>query len=132
MTLFVLFVATSVIFLALDAAMLSTIMHPLFQRHLGESLLDGLRLVPAALFYLLYMGGVLHFASLPALRSDAPTEALINGVLLGLFAYGTYELTSYAVMRDWHWSMAAVDMTWGAVLTGVSAWGGVMVARALS
>ncbi|SNS57273.1 DUF2177 family protein [Tropicimonas sediminicola] len=131
MPFLVLLLTTGLVFLALDAVMLSTVMRPLFERHLGEGLLDGLRLGPAILFYLLYMGGVMYFVSLPALRADAPTQALINGAILGLVAYGTYELTSYAVMRDWHVSMAAVDMCWGAVLTGVSAWCGVMAARAI-
>ncbi|WP_068111803.1 DUF2177 family protein [Tropicimonas marinistellae] len=131
MTILTLFLATGLIFLALDAVMLSTVLRPLFERHLGEGLLDDLRLGPAVAFYLLYMGGLMYFVSLPALRANAPTAALLNGALLGLVAYGTYELTSYAVMRDWHLSMTLVDMAWGAVLTGVSAWGGVLAARAI-
>ncbi len=127
-----LFVATSLIFLVMDAVMLTAVLRPLFDRHLGQGLLDDLRIAPAILFYLLYMGGVMWFVSVPALREDAPSAALLNGAVLGLLAYGTYELTSYTVMRDWHPSMVAIDMTWGAVLTGVSAWGGVLVARALA
>jgi len=45
-------------------------------------------------------------------------------------AYGTYEFTNLATLRDWHWQMVAVDVTWGAVLTGVSAFAGVIAARA--
>jgi uncharacterized membrane protein len=56
----------------------------------------------------------------------------VNGAILGFVAYGTYELTSWTVMRDWHPSMVAVDMAWGATLTAVSAWGGVMAARAIA
>lgn len=131
MSLVVLILVTGVIFLVLDAVMLSTVIRPLFERHLGDALLDGLRPVPAALFYLLYMGGVVWFAAWPGLRDGAPVAALVNGAVLGLVAYGTYELTSWAVMRAWHPSMVAVDMAWGAALTGISAWGGVMAARAL-
>lgn len=131
MSVLVLVLATGLVFLALDAVMLSVVMRPLFERHLGDGLLDGLRIGPAVLFYLLYMVGLMRFVSLPSLRSGLPSEALINGAIFGLVAYGTYELTSFAVMRDWHVSMAAVDMTWGAVLTGVSAWCGVMAARAV-
>jgi uncharacterized membrane protein len=46
-------------------------------------------------------------------------------------AYGTYEFTSWAVMRDWHPQMVLTDVAWGTVLTAGSAWGGVMVTRAL-
>lgn len=131
MTIAILLAASGLIFLALDALMLSLVIGPLFRQHLGAALLDTPRLLPAASFYVIYMLGLLHFVSLPALRSGARSDALVNGFLLGLLAYGTYELTSYAVMRDWHPSMAIADMAWGGVLTAVSAWGGVAIARSV-
>ncbi|RYH11202.1 DUF2177 family protein [Tropicimonas sp. IMCC6043] len=132
MTFLVLFLATGLIFLALDAVMLSFVLRPLFESQLGDRLLEEPRLLPAALFYFLYMLGVMHFVSLPALRAGTPMTALTQGALLGLVAYGTFELTSHAVMRDWSAAMVATDMTWGAVVTGISAWGGVTIARALT
>jgi uncharacterized membrane protein len=30
-------------------------------------------------------------------------------------------------MKNWSWSMVATDTAWGAVLTGFSAWAGVMI-----
>jgi uncharacterized membrane protein len=84
------------------------------------------------LFYLTYMFGILWFAGLPALREGNPTAALVNGAVLGFVAYGTYELTSWTVMRDWHPSMVAVDWAWGTVITGLAAWAGVMAARAVA
>ncbi|KPQ13119.1 MAG: putative membrane protein [Rhodobacteraceae bacterium HLUCCO18] len=129
----VLFLATSLIFLVADAIMLRSVIQPVFARHLGDTLYGGgFRLLPAILFYFTYMGGILYFASLPALRADAPGLALLNGAILGLVAYGTYEFTSWAVMRDWHPQMVAIDVAWGAVLTGGAAWGGVLAARALA
>ncbi len=132
MSYVVLFVATSIIFLVADAIMLRSVIQPLFAKHLGDGLYDGFRLVPAILFYFVFMLGVLWFAGVPALRDGTPHMALLNGAILGLVAYGTYELTSWAVMRDWHPQMVAVDLAWGTVLTAGSAWGGVLVARALS
>jgi uncharacterized membrane protein len=127
------FIAASIIFLVADALMLRSVIQPVFARHLGEQLYEGgFRLVPAILFYLTYMGGILYFAAIPAIRADAPGLALLNGAILGFVAYGTYELTSWAVMRDWHPQMVAMDLAWGTVLTGGAAWGGVMVARALA
>jgi uncharacterized membrane protein len=58
MSLLVLVVVTGVIFLIADAVMLSTVMQPLFAQHLGETLRDGIRPLPAVLFYLIYMAGV--------------------------------------------------------------------------
>ncbi|MHA7886990.1 DUF2177 family protein [Roseicyclus sp.] len=132
MSLLVLFLATSVIFLVADAVMLRSVIQPVFARHLGATLYEGgFRLLPAVLFYLTYMGGVLYFASWPALRDGAPGLAAVNGAILGLVAYGTYEFTSWAVMRDWHVRMVAVDLPWGVAVTALSAWGGVVVTRAI-
>lgn len=129
MQIVILFLVTSFVFLVADALMLRFVIQPLFQQHLGAQLIDGLRLAPAMLFYLTYMFGILWFVGLPALRNDAPANALFNGAALGFVAYGTYELTSWSVMRNWHGSMVAVDWTWGAIVTGLAAWAGVIVAR---
>ncbi len=132
MSILVLALATGLVFLVADAIMLSTVMKPLFERHLGAGLLDGIRLGPAIGFYLVYMGGVIWFAGWPALRDGVPGQALLNGAILGFVAYGTYELTSWAVMRDWSPAMVAADMAWGTVLTAGSAWAGVTIARAVA
>lgn len=129
MSLVILYVSTAVIFLALDAVMLSQVLHPLFRGHLGDQLLDGPRIAPAAVFYLAYIAGLLWLVSWPALRSGAPVQALIGGAVVGALAYGTYEFTNYATLRAWHPMMVAVDLAWGTVLTGVSAWAGVVVTR---
>ncbi len=127
----VLFLTTSVVFLIADAVMLRTVIQPIFKEHLGQGLIDGVRFGPAVLFYLVYMIGILWFAGYPALRSGQPASAALNGALLGFVAYGTYELTSWSVMRDWHPSMVAVDWAWGTALTALAAWGGVILASLL-
>ena len=131
MSILVLILATGIVFLVADAIMLSFVMKPLFERHLGEGLLDGIRAGPALLFYVTYMAGVIWFAGWPALRDGTPMMALVNGAILGFVAYGTYELTSWTVMRDWHPAMVAADMAWGTTVTALSAWAGVMAARAV-
>ena len=124
-----LYATTAVVFLVLDAIMLTLVMKPLFTRHIGPLMADPLRLAPAAAFYLAYVGGLLYLVSLPALRSGG--AVLLPAFILGLMAYGTYEFTSWAIMRDWHWTMVATDVTWGGVLTAVSAWAGVTITRAI-
>ncbi|MAQ46189.1 hypothetical protein ATO2_04135 [Roseovarius sp. 22II1-1F6A] len=128
----ILYVITVVLFLGLDAIGLTRLVRPVFEENIGHLLLDDFRLVPAALFYMAFVAGLLWFVSEPALRDDAPMQALLNGAILGFLAYGTYEFTSLAVMRDWSMRMVAVDVAWGTVLTGVSAWGGVVLTRWIS
>lgn len=131
MQILLLYLVTAVLFLGLDALMLRNVMQPLFHAHLGDALAERFRIVPAALFYMAYVGGVLWFASVPALRAQAPGQALLNGAILGTLAYGTYEFTNFATLRDWHWQMVAADLAWGTALTGLSAWAGVLIVRAM-
>ena len=48
----VLFGITALVFLALDAVMLKVVMRPLFEQHLGNWLLNDIRVGPAVAFYL--------------------------------------------------------------------------------
>jgi uncharacterized membrane protein len=132
MTVVILYVVTAVVFLALDAVMLGSVMQPLFQKHIGHLLLADIRLGAAAAFYLAYVAGLVWLVSLPALREGTNGQALRGGLVIGAMAYGTYEFTSYAIMRDWHPTMVATDLAWGTVLTGFAAWAGVAVTRALT
>ena len=91
-----------------------------------------IRFGPAVVFYLFYVAGLVWLVSMPALRKGIPIQALIGGVVLGAMAYGTYEFTNYATLRAWSSQMVAVDVAWGAALTGFSAWLGVTVTRAIS
>ena len=112
--------------------MLKIVMRPLFERQLGNWLLEDFRLRPAIAFYLLYIAGLLCLVSIPALQTDMPAHAWFGGAVLGAMAYGTYEFTNYATLRAWSPGMVAIDVTWGAFLTGFSAWLGVTLTLALT
>lgn len=126
-----LYLATALVFFVIDLIGLRVIVKPVFERHVGHLFADPFRLGPAAIFYLGYVAGMLWFVSLPALEDGAPVKALIGGVLLGLLAYGTYEFTNFATLRDWTFEQVIVDTIWGGALTGFSAWAGVMITRAV-
>lgn len=128
----ILYAVTAVTFLALDAIGLKFLIKPIFDRNVGHLIAEPLRLGPAAGFYLAYVVGLLWFVSVPALRNGNATEALINGALLGLLCYATYEMTNYATLADWSLEQVIADCLWGAVLTGFSAWFGVTVTKAIT
>jgi len=127
----ILYVSTAVIFFVADAIGLRLLIKPVFDRHIAHMFADPFRVVPAGLFYLGYVAGILWFVSLPALRAGDPLAALIGGTVLGLMAYGTYEFTNYATLRDWSIEQVAIDTIWGGFLTGFSAWAGVMMTRTM-
>lgn len=132
MSLLVLFLVTSAVFLIADGIVLGRVIQPIFARYLGDALYpDGFRKLPAVLFYLTYTGGLIWFVSWPALQSGTPEQAALNGAILGLVAFGTYEFTSWAVMRDWHPNIVMADLTWGVLMTAGTAWAGVTITRAI-
>jgi uncharacterized membrane protein len=130
MQLVTLYASTAIVFLVLDAIMLTLVMKPLFMRHIGPLMADPIRLGPAAAFYGAYVAGLLYLVSWPALREGG--AVLLPAAVIGAMAYGTYEFTSYAIMRDWHWQMVLTDTVWGTLLTALSAWAGVVITRALT
>ena len=64
----------------------------------------------------------------PALSAGKPATAALMGALFGLVAYATYDLTNQATLRNWPLALTLVDMTWGAVLSGLAAYVGYQVA----
>lgn len=132
MNILALYAATVVIFLVADAIGLRFVIKPVFDQHIAHLYAEPFRFLPAGLFYLGYVAGILWFVSVPALKAGDPMAALVGGVLLGLMAYGTYEFTNYATLRDWSIYQVMVDTTWGGILTGFSAWAGVTVMRAFA
>ena len=58
-------------------------------------------------------------------------QALIFGGVLGLLAYGTYDLTNLAVMKGFTVKIATIDMIWGTLLTaattGIATWIGLFI-----
>jgi uncharacterized membrane protein len=123
---------TAVVLLAADALVIPLVMRPLFVSALGASMLDELRLGPAALFYIIHIGGLVWFAGVPALRDGSAKLALTNGAALGFVAYSCYEMTSWTIMRDWHAGLVVTDVTWGTLISGLSALAGFFAGRRIA
>ncbi|MGV3493904.1 MAG: DUF2177 family protein [Ramlibacter sp.] len=112
----------ALVFLGLDAIWLSTMAARLYRPAIGHLLAPDFALAPAALFYLLYVAGIVAFAVAPAVASGRALEALARGAALGLLAYATYDLTNQATLRAWPWHLTLADMAWGTFVTGAAAW----------
>lgn len=113
--------ATAVIFLILDALWLTTMASLLYRPILGDMMLASPRLAAAAAFYIIYMFGICYFAVAPALQNGQWTSALVNGAILGLVAYATYDLTNEATLRVWSTTITLADIAWGTLVTAAAA-----------
>ncbi len=133
MTLIIAYVVTLVAFLALDYFGLSYIVRPVFDKSIGAWLLDDFRILPALAFYAFFVFGVVWFVSAPAL-SDGKSLlwVFLTAAFLGALAYGTYEFSNFATLKDWTAQMVIVDLIWGTVLTGTAATIAVATARAFT
>lgn len=112
-----LFALTSAVFFAIDLVWLGVVAAPFYQRHLGFMLAPQVRWVPAVLFYLIFIAGLLVFAVLPGLTAGSLTRALILGAFLGFMAYATFDLTCLALFKDFPVVVVIVDLIWGSVLS---------------
>lgn len=126
------YLSTGIVFLAFDTVWLSLMASRLYRPQLGDLMSDKLNLPPAILFYLLYIAGIVVFAVQPALSSGRWTMALALGAFLGLVAYGTYDLTNHATLRNWPVLVTVADLIWGTALTALSATAGMLITRALT
>lgn len=120
--------AVGIVFLALDAVWLGVIAKDMYRAQIGHLMAPAVRPGPAAAFYLMYIAGVLYFAVSPALASGRWQDAVIPAAVLGFIAYGTYDFTNWAVMRDWPAGMSIIDVVWGTVLTAAAAAAGAAIA----
>lgn len=115
--------------LALDSAWLGFAAKRLYRPELGDMLAEGFRLAPAAIFYFLYVGGIVFLAVAPGLEAGKLSVAATRGAALGLIAYATYDLTNQATLRHWSTTVTVADMAWGTLLTAIAASAGYVAAR---
>ena len=123
---------TTCVFFAIDMIWLGFIAKKFYRKYLGGFLSDNVNWLPAIIFYLLFIAGILIFAVFPALEKESLTKAILFGALFGLFTYATYDLTNLATLKGWPLPIVFIDIIWGMVLSGIVSTSGYFFARWLS
>jgi len=105
--------------LVLDGLWLGFVARDLYRRELGALMAESARVVPAVAFYLLFPAALVYLAlfNAPAGRG----EAIARGAVLGLAAYGAYDLTNLAIVRGWPVGISLIDWAWGGVIGAAAA-----------
>ncbi len=106
------------VFFALDMLWLGLIARKFYRSQIGFMLKDDVNWPAAIAFYLIFIGGLVHFVISPAVEKGQWSAALVNGVLFGLVTYAAYDLTNLATAKDWPVLVTVVDLVWGMVLAG--------------
>lgn len=115
------YTAAAVVLVALDLLWIGLIAKPLYLQGIGHLMLDQPRLAVAALFYLVFTGGLLLFAIVPQAGVPGVRGTALQAALFGLFCYATYDLTNLATLRGWPVHIVVVDIAWGAVISALAA-----------
>ena len=108
--------AMLVAFLAVDMLWLGVIAKNIYKDQIGFLMKTTPNWVAAIIFYLLFIVGIMIFAVIPGVEKNSLQYTLLYGGLFGFFTYMTYELTNYAVIKDWPFAIVPIDITWGVVL----------------
>jgi uncharacterized membrane protein len=124
----VIYAATLAAFLAIDFVWLGFVATRFYRDQIGPMLLERPLFGVAFAFYALYAVGIVALAILPGVREADWRSAAVLGALLGLVAYGTYDLTNMSTLKGWSAAVTVVDMGWGAALTAAAATAGYIAA----
>ncbi|ODJ59959.1 DUF2177 family protein [Brochothrix thermosphacta] len=115
-----LFLTSAVIFLVIDLLWLAVISRQLYVDQLG-GLMGETRIIPAAIFYVLFMTGLLFFVIVPELNKNKLSYAILVGGFFGLICYGTYDLTNLATLENWPVVITVLDLIWGTFINAATA-----------
>lgn len=109
-------------FVLLDMVWLRVMVSRLYLPEIGSIMRATPDWRAALAFYAIYALGMTWLIILPAAASGFPERALLGGAVLGLVAYGTYNLTNLATLRAWSRKVTLADLAWGVVATALACW----------
>ncbi len=115
------YAATATVMVALDLLWLGVIAKTLYRQGIGHLMAERPHLLVAVLFYALFALGLVVFAIVPNAATPGWVKAALSGALFGFFAYATYDLTNLATLKNWPIGLSLIDISWGTLVSGVSA-----------
>jgi uncharacterized membrane protein len=111
----------------LDGIWLGLVAKDSYQQAMGHIIREQVIIWPWIVFYLFYPLAILILVINVQLANQSTYFFLWRGFVLGAAAYGTYNLTNYALVVDWPFFITIKDWLWGAILTSSCSWIGGIV-----
>lgn len=108
-----------IVFIIIDGIWLLFISKNLYQKELGHLLTTNPKLMAAAIFYLLFLVGLVYFVINPGIEKESIKTIIISGLLFGLITYATYDLTNLATLKNWPLKITIIDLIWGSSLSSI-------------
>jgi len=111
----------------LDALWLGFIAKDFYREQIGAQMVDQIRWAPALVFYFAYPAALVALALYPTGQTFAAQVA--RAALVGLMAYGVYDLSNFATLRQWSLKLTLVDVAWGMFASTLAGAAAAWVAR---
>jgi uncharacterized membrane protein len=124
-----LYFASLVVFFAVDMVWLGLVARSFYKKSLGYIMAPAVNWIPAIIFYLLFIVGILVFVVLPGVKEGSLQNTIFRAVLFGLITYATYDLTNLATINQWPLAVTLVDLVWGMVLSTIVSVAGFYIAK---
>jgi len=114
---FIPFFTSSAILLAIDTLYLYNIGMTTFQKNvqLIQKMPLELNIYGALLSYVCVIGILYYFII-------SQRKPVFDAFLLGIFLYGTFDMTNLAIFKKYAWSTAIIDTLWGGTLFAFTTW----------
>ncbi len=123
------YAGTLISFLLIDAIWLGVVAKNFYRDQLGDMMLPSPKFAVAAVFYLFFAVAIVVLSVRPGLEAGSIWYAVGHGAVLGLAAYGTYDMTNLSTLKGWPIALSIVDLLWGTVLTAAASACGYAAAR---
>jgi len=111
------YIIAFIAFIVIDGIWLLFISKNLYQSEIGHLMADKAKLIPAIIFYLIFLVGLVYFVINPAIVSKDIVKLLFSAALFGLITYATYDLTNLATLKNWPIKITIIDLIWGTSLS---------------
>jgi len=113
------YIIAFIAFIVIDGIWLLFISKNLYQSEIGHLMADKAKLLPAVIFYLIFLVGLVYFVINPAIVSKDVVKLLFSAALFGLITYATYDLTNLATLKNWPLKITIIDLIWGTSLSTI-------------
>jgi uncharacterized membrane protein len=129
---FVLYFSTLAVCFGIDLIWLGLMNSRFYKPQLAGLMSNKVNWLPAILFYVVFVIGLLLLVVLPAVDHGSWIRAMLLGGLFGMVAYATYDLSNLATIKNWPVVVTIVDIVWGTTLSAILALISYFIAKALS
>lgn len=114
---------TILLFFLLDCLWIGFIAQSFYLSHLSSvlNIQDGsltARLAPGVFVYICF--AIMIWCVVLPLAQWHIMQAFLYGALLGFIIYGIYDMTNMAVLKEWPFPVALLDICWGTFLCSIT------------